>query len=110
MPVTRTRLIRSLNDGFRQSFKGGIIYFTPAVFDLPPLLKGAALARIATGTPPDFKFVDREHKELVFELASHPFKFTVLYYHPTLRKPSEKPEDRRYTRRFGRLSLQWEKQ
>lgn len=102
----RIARIRDLNDAFRRSFSGGKIMMTCGVADLPPMVKAAALVKVAECN--EFSRDDDPHGEHdfgSFELCSQTFFWKIDYYDANCEFGSEDPADPAKTTRVLTLML-----
>jgi hypothetical protein len=92
--------IRTLNDAFRRSFKGGQVVLTAGVDGLPSDVKAMAIRKVATFA--DFNEANDPHGEHDFgnfELAGKRYFWKIDYYDRTLQGGSPDPADPAQTTR-----------
>jgi hypothetical protein len=104
--VMSTDRIRELNDAFRKSFSGGKVIMTAGVYELPDMVKCAALHETATfnGFNED-NDSHGEHDFGSFELCSRKFFWKIDYYDDRCESGSEDPSDPKKTTRVLTLML-----
>jgi hypothetical protein len=98
--------IRTLNDAFRTTFRGGKIMMTASVDQLPDCVKAEALVQVA-----EFKgFTEDndphgEHDFGSFDLVGRKFFWKIDYYDKQCQHGSEDPADSQKTTRVLTLML-----
>jgi hypothetical protein len=100
----RVALIRTQNDFFRATGKGGVMFMTAAIDERPD--KAMILKRTLTFL--DFTPENDPHKEHdfgSFELAGHKFLWKIDYYDKSMAHGSEDPADPEQTTRVLTVML-----
>jgi Protein of unknown function (DUF3768) len=97
------KAIRELNDHFRRTFRGGQIFLTQGVAELPDMVKASALMRIADFTA----FTDKsgEHSFGVFYECSRRIWFKIYYFGQTMKDYSTDPANPEVTKRVMIVGL-----
>lgn len=98
--------IRALNDIFRATFRGGKVLMTASVYELPDMVKAAALAQVACFK--DFTVENDPHGEHdfgSFDLVNRKFFWKIDYYDKEEQYGSEDPADPARTTRVLTLML-----
>src|SRR6266545_8107091 len=92
-PMSSSR-VRELNDAFRTTFRGGKVFMTSGVAELPDCVKATALVQVAT-----FQAFTKdsdpysEHDFGSFELCARRFFWKIDYYDRDFVHGSEDPAD-----------------
>ncbi len=106
MTETVTERIRALNDALRRSGRGGDIYLTRGVAELPPELRATIIAHVrefADFTPENDPH--GEHDFGAFQLAGLRFCWKIDYYDRARQYGSPNPSDPRVTTRLLTILL-----
>jgi Protein of unknown function (DUF3768) len=105
-PVSRTDLVRAINDRCRATFLGCTVVVTAAFDNLPGDLKARVLSDVRT-----FQDFDdgndpyHEHDFAAFSIDGQAFMFKFDYYAPDMRHGSDDPSDVDKTRRVLTIML-----
>jgi Protein of unknown function (DUF3768) len=105
-PVSRTDLIRAINDRCRARFLGCVVVVTAAFDALPAELKAKVLSTVRT-----FQDFDggndpyHEHDFAALTVDGQAFMFKFDYYAPDMRHGSDDPSDVEKTRRVLTIML-----
>jgi hypothetical protein len=104
--VSKAARIRELNDAFRKSFSGGKILMTAAVYELPDMVKAAALQKVAAFEAfTEDNDPHGEHDFGSFKLVGRTFFWKIDYYDERCQFGSEDPADPKKTTRVLTLML-----
>jgi hypothetical protein len=84
--------IRTLNDNFRTTFRGGRVLMTPGVSELPAETRTAILSAVRSFDKFDAdNDPHREHDFGSFEIEGETYFWKIDYYAPDLRSGAENP-------------------
>jgi hypothetical protein len=105
-PVSKTDLIRAINDQCRTTVLGCVVVVTAAFDALPAELKARVLCTVRTFQDfDDGNDLYHEHDFAAFTVDGQAFMFRFDYYAPDMRHGSDDPSDVAKTRRVLTIML-----
>ena len=106
MSDPKTARIREVNDAFRTTLSGGTVLLSAGVYELPDMVKAAALQKAATFDQfNDDNDPHGEHDFGSFELCGRKFSWKIDYYDRAMEYGSEDPREPEQTTRVMTVML-----